>query len=82
MKNAVLKLRILFILGCICVASGVFMWGADLPYWYIVLWFGIFFMGVWTFIMVVNPELKDYEKERRKKYKDIFRVDAHLFLSK
>ncbi len=29
-------------------------------YWYVILFWSIFFMGFWTFIMVVNPELKDY----------------------
>ena len=65
MKNAIFNLRILFIVGCICIALGVFMWGMRINYWYVILFWGIFMLGFWTFIMIVNPELKDYGEERK-----------------
>ena len=64
MKNIVLKIRILFILDYICIALGVFMLGLGIALGVAVLGFGIFFMGFWTFIIVVNPELKDWGEER------------------
>ena len=42
------------------------MWGMGIDYWYVILFWGIFFMGFWAFIVVVNPELKDYWELRRK----------------
>jgi hypothetical protein len=66
-KNTILKMPLLLILDCSLITFGIFKWSIDLPYWIIILWFGIFFMGFWTFIMVVNPKLKDYGEERRKR---------------
>ncbi|MEE9152280.1 MAG: hypothetical protein V3U20_10685 [Thermoplasmata archaeon] len=43
---------------------GVFMWGLGIALGVAVLGFGIFFMGFWTFIMIVNPEFKDYGVEK------------------
>ena len=63
-KNKVLKLRFLFILGCAEIAIGVFSRGMDLPFWFIHVFWGIFMLGFWTIIMIVNPELKDYGEER------------------
>jgi len=66
MNNPVLKMRVLFILGCFCIALGVFLWGAGIDLGVVPLGFGIFFMGFWTFIMVVNPDLKNYGESRKK----------------
>ena len=67
MKNWILRMRVLFILGCILIATGIFMLGLNVDYWYVVLFWGIFFMGFWAFIMIMNPELKDYGEYRRKR---------------
>ncbi len=64
MKNAVLKMRLLGILGITAIGYGIFMWDRRIDYWYVVLFWGIFFMGLWIFIMIVNPELKDYGEQR------------------
>ena len=66
MKNIILKMRILFTLGCICIALGIFMLGFRIYYGAALLGLGIFMLGFWTCIMVVNPELKDYGEMRRR----------------
>ena len=58
---------VLFISGCICIALGLILWGIGYDYGVVPLGLGIFMMGFWAFIMVVNPELKDYGEERRRR---------------
>jgi hypothetical protein len=44
-------------MGCILIALGAFMFGMNIEYWLVILFFGILFMGFWTLIIIVNPEL-------------------------